>query len=129
MNHLFKNKRNINNIIKQLYLKQQSPSPSSPLPLLLFTQQKRHATHHAPEWNEPSGNLFGEKPPPPGKKRVKEEWENIWVYGMGGCFLLATVIAIYKPDTSVQTWATKEAEKRLAERGVSLDYPKTERKW
>jgi hypothetical protein len=30
---------------------------------------------------------------------VKEDWENIWVYGMGGCFLLGTIIAIYKPDT------------------------------
>ncbi|CAG8435334.1 5555_t:CDS:2 [Diversispora eburnea] len=97
MNHLFKNKRNFNNIIKQLHLKQQ-PSPSS---VLLFTQQKRQVTHHAPEWNEPS---------------VKEEWENVWVYGMGGCFF-------------VQTWATKEAEKRLKDRGISLDYPKTERKW
>ncbi|CAG8515401.1 9541_t:CDS:2 [Acaulospora colombiana] len=39
------------------------------------------------------------QPPPPGQKRVKEDWENIWYYGMGGCLLLGIVIAIYKPDT------------------------------
>jgi hypothetical protein len=39
------------------------------------------------------------QPLPPGQKRVKEDWENIWIYGMGGSFLLGTIIAIYKPDT------------------------------
>ncbi|CAG8718042.1 2666_t:CDS:2, partial [Acaulospora morrowiae] len=100
-----------------------------------FKLQRRNASgghgdhgHHEPEWNEPSGYLFGEKPLPPGQKRVKEDWENIWYFGMGGCLLLGIVIAIYKPDTSIQSWALKEAEKRLKERNVSLDYPKTERK-
>lgn len=30
---------------------------------------------------------------------MKEDWENIWIYGMGGSLLLGTIIAIYKPDT------------------------------
>ncbi|CAG8773617.1 25461_t:CDS:2 [Gigaspora margarita] len=85
--------------------------------------------HHEPEWNEPSGHLFGEKPLPPGQKRVKEDWENVWVYGMGGCFLLTTLIALYKPNTSIQSWALIEAQKKLDERGISLEYPHTERKW
>lgn len=58
MHHLFKNKNNVNSLIKQLYMRQQQQRK---LQLSLFKQQKRQATHHAPEWNEPSGNLFGEK--------------------------------------------------------------------
>ena len=30
---------------------------------------------------------------------MKEDWEDIWVYGMGGSLLLGAIIAIYKPDT------------------------------
>ncbi|CAH1756771.1 6162_t:CDS:2 [Entrophospora sp. SA101] len=95
---------------------------------LLQTRRASGGHGHEPEFNEPSGYLFGEKPPPPGQKRVKEDWENYWYYGMGGSLLLGTIIYFYKPDTSVNTWATKEAEKRLQERNVVLDYPKTEKK-
>ena len=35
----------------------------------------------------------------PGEKRVKEWWENLWVYGMGGNMLLLILVAIFKPDT------------------------------
>ncbi|CAG8434264.1 1767_t:CDS:2 [Ambispora gerdemannii] len=73
--------------------------------------------HHEPEWNEPSGYLFGEKPLPPGQKRVKEEWENIWVYGFGGSFVIGAILKYYAPDTSLRTWATEEAKKRLEARG------------
>ena len=90
---------------------------------------------------------------PPGQKRVKEDWEDIWVYGMGGSLLLGAIIAIYKPDTrqehskflqffavsdndlfvsliayySLQSWAKREAERRLEERGEDLTYPMTEK--
>ncbi|KAG2220990.1 hypothetical protein INT45_004609 [Circinella minor] len=70
-------------------------------------------------WNEPGGYLFGEK------NRVKEEWESIYYWGMGGgCALMAAAL-YYKPDTSVTTWATKEAEKQLKEKGIKLDFEKT----
>ncbi|CAB4384874.1 unnamed protein product [Rhizophagus irregularis] len=88
--------------------------------------QLRRASGHEPQYNEPGGYLFGERPLPPGQKRVKEDWENIWIYGMGGSLLLGTIIAIYKPDTSIQSWATREAKKRLEERGENLTYPTTE---
>jgi hypothetical protein len=42
--------------------------------------QLRRASGHEPQYNEPGGYLFGEKPLPPGQKRVKEDWENIWIY-------------------------------------------------
>lgn len=35
----------------------------------------------------------------PGEKRVKESWENRWVFGMSFNFLLALVIVLFKPDT------------------------------
>lgn len=77
----------------------------------------RFASHEAPHFNEPSGYLFGEKvltsihssyeaypylylqPVPPGQKRVKEDWENIWYIGMYGSMLFAAVMLYYKPDT------------------------------
>ncbi|KAJ8652325.1 hypothetical protein O0I10_012051 [Lichtheimia ornata] len=73
----------------------------------------------APEVNEPGGYLFNEK------TRVKEEWESIYNWGMGGGFFLMAVALYYKPDTSVVSWATKEAEKSLKEKGVKLDFEKT----
>jgi len=77
---------------------------------------KRFASHGAPHYNEPTGYLFGEKvrtllssafasidddsqPPAPGQKRVKEDWENIWYFGMFGSIGLATVLLYYRPDT------------------------------
>lgn len=35
-----------------------------------------------------------------GQKRVKEDWENIYYWGMGGGMALAAVLLYYKPDTS-----------------------------
>ncbi|KAF8271391.1 hypothetical protein EI94DRAFT_1720509 [Lactarius quietus] len=78
---------------------------------------KRFASHGAPQYNEPTGYLFGEKvastpfctvsaidfafpqPPAPGQKRVKEDWENIWYIGMFGSLGLAALLLYYKPDT------------------------------
>ena len=39
------------------------------------------------------------QPPAPGQKRVKEDWESIWYFGMFGSIGLATVLLYYKPDT------------------------------
>ncbi|KAI9475492.1 MAG: ESSS subunit of NADH:ubiquinone oxidoreductase-domain-containing protein [Benjaminiella poitrasii] len=79
----------------------------------------RRGGHGTPSYNEPGGYLFNEK------VRVKEDWEDIYYVGMGGGFLLMAIALYYKPDTSVVTWAKKEAEKSLKEKGVSLDYNKT----
>ena len=35
----------------------------------------------------------------PGEKRVKEFWENTWVYGMGFNFFLLFIVAVFSPDT------------------------------
>jgi hypothetical protein len=78
----------------------------------------RRFASHGTQYNEPSGWLFGEKvrtsqhvrfhpnllspspkPPPPGQKRQKEEWENVWYIGMFGTMAVATVLLYYKPDT------------------------------
>ncbi|CAG8577847.1 9568_t:CDS:2 [Paraglomus brasilianum] len=97
---------------------------SQPLRLDRYACVRRQASD-SPEYNEPSGYLFGEKPLPKGQKRIKEDWENLWVVGMTAFFGLGTLIAIYKPKTGVQDWALVEAQKSLEERGVNLDYPKS----
>ncbi|KAG2044775.1 Ndufb11, NADH dehydrogenase 1 beta subcomplex subunit [Suillus americanus] len=83
---------------------------------------RRFASHGPPQFNEPSGWLFGEKPPAPGQKRVKEEWENIWYVGMFGSMAMAAVLLYYKPDTSIQTWALREAKERMEARGEKYKY-------
>ena len=121
---------------------------------------KRYASHGAPQYNEPSGWLFGEKvrdfsshivrgsydlpakhqPPPPGQKRVKEDWENVWYIGMFGTMAFASVMLYYKPDTrcvllanlpgaalkytvsSIQTIALREAKERMEARGEKYRY-------
>lgn len=78
------------------------------------------------------------QPLPPGQKRVKEEWENIWYIGMFGSMAFAAVMLYYKPDTryafahrtfgtlltltSIQTWALKEAKERMEARGERYKY-------
>jgi len=87
---------------------------------------RRYASSHgAPQYNEPSGWLFGEKPLPPGQKRVKEDWENIWYIGMFGTMAFAAVMLFYKPDTSIQTWALEEAKARMEARGEKYKYEPT----
>lgn len=83
---------------------------------------RRFASYGPPQFNEPSGWLFGEKPPAPGQKRVKEEWENIWYVGMFGSMAMAAVLLFYKPDTSIQTWALREAKERMEARGEKYKY-------
>ncbi|KAI8979938.1 hypothetical protein BDB01DRAFT_798139 [Pilobolus umbonatus] len=79
----------------------------------------RRGGHGTPSYNEPGGYLFNEK------TRVKEDWENIYYIGMGGGFLAIAAALYYKPDTSLVTWATKEAEKSLKEKGFDIEYKKT----
>ena len=37
--------------------------------------------------------------PTAGKKRAKEDWEDIWTYGFIGGMVLGGVLLFYKPDT------------------------------
>lgn len=41
--------------------------------------------------------------------RQKENWEDLYMYGMFGGFALFGVLYLYKPDSTVQTWALAEA--------------------
>ncbi|KZS93083.1 hypothetical protein SISNIDRAFT_486016 [Sistotremastrum niveocremeum HHB9708] len=84
--------------------------------------QRRWASHGAPHYNEPTGFLFGEKPLPPGQKRKREDWETIWYWGMFGGMAFAGVMLYFKPDTSIQSWALKEAKERMAARGDLPEY-------
>ncbi|RXW19866.1 hypothetical protein EST38_g5965 [Candolleomyces aberdarensis] len=82
----------------------------------------RRFASHGEHYNEPSGWMFGEKPLPPGQKRVKEDWENVWYIGMIGGMGFAGLMLYYKPDTSVQSWALKEAKERMEARGEKYQY-------
>ncbi|KDN52981.1 hypothetical protein K437DRAFT_253632 [Tilletiaria anomala UBC 951] len=73
-------------------------------------------------YNPPTGRLFNEKPLPPGQKREKEGWESLWTYGMWGSIVFGTVLYMYKPDTSIQSWALPEATKRLEQSGKAWQY-------
>ncbi|KAI0067725.1 hypothetical protein BV25DRAFT_1876391 [Artomyces pyxidatus] len=100
--------------------------PPTPLRALrAYTPRRelgRRSASHGTHYNEPSGYLFSEKPLPPGQKRVKEDWENLWYIGMFGGMGLAAVLLYYKPDTSIQTWALKEAKARMEARGEKVEY-------
>jgi hypothetical protein len=80
----------------------------------------------------------------PGVKRQREDWELIWIYGMGGAIIFGSVIMYFKPDTrsvqppylllnirklikrfyldSITSAALVEAKKRLEARGDSAKY-------
>lgn len=83
------------------------------------------AADHGDHYDPPTGWLFGVKP---GQKYVKEGWENIWYYGFIGSLLVAGVAYVYKPDTSIQTWALEEARRRLEAEGILEDPEKAQRK-
>ncbi|KIS71715.1 uncharacterized protein UMAG_00153 [Mycosarcoma maydis] len=72
-------------------------------------------------YNQPTGLLFGEKIPK-GHKRQKEDWENMYYFGLFGGMLFAGVVLLYKPDTSIQSWAMAEAKKRLESSGDVYQY-------
>ena len=67
--------------------------------------------------------MFGEKPPAAGQKRKWEDWEYIWYPGMGACTLLLVVGGIYRPDTSIRSWAHDEAlvRERLEDEGIEIE--------
>ncbi|KAJ5899125.1 hypothetical protein N7495_003869 [Penicillium taxi] len=82
------------------------------------TRGSLRAADHGSHWDPPTGYLFGVKP---GQKYVKEGWENIWYYGFIGSLVLTGVAYVFKPDTSIQTWALEEARRRLEAEGILED--------
>ncbi|KAL2810458.1 ESSS subunit of NADH:ubiquinone oxidoreductase-domain-containing protein [Aspergillus granulosus] len=92
---------------------------SSPQSIRGFsTRTNLRAADHGDHYDPPTGYLFGVKP---GQKYVKEGWENIWYYGFIGSLLVAGVAYVFKPDTSIQTWALEEARRRLEAEGILED--------
>ena len=55
-----------------------------------------HDAHHD-HYDPPGGWLWGIRP---GEKYEKEGWEDIFIYGFGGCFLVAGSAYVFKEDTS-----------------------------
>ncbi|WVQ82287.1 hypothetical protein IAT38_004415 [Cryptococcus sp. DSM 104549] len=90
---------------------------------------RRYASHGPPAYNEPSGYLFGERPPKKGEKRKWQPWEPVFYFGFFGAMAFGIVTQIYRPDTTIQTWAMNEAKARMEARGEKYkyepkDYPK-----
>ncbi|CAG8004524.1 unnamed protein product [Penicillium olsonii] len=88
------------------------------------TRPSLRAADHGDPYDPPTGWLFGVKP---GQKYEKEGWENIWYYGFIGSFLVAGVAYVFKPDTSIQTWALEEARRRLEAEGILEDPSKVKK--
>ncbi|KGO78549.1 NADH:ubiquinone oxidoreductase, ESSS subunit [Penicillium italicum] len=88
------------------------------------TRSSFRAADHGNHYDPPTGWLFGVKP---GQKYVKEGWENAWYYGFIGSLLVAGVAYVFKPDTSIQTWALEEARRRLEAEGILEDPEKAKK--
>ncbi|CAD6980099.1 unnamed protein product [Tilletia controversa] len=86
-------------------------APASAAPVSAAAITRRYASGGS-SYNQPTGHLFGEKPAPKGQKRQKEDWEDIWMYGMFGGMAFALVVLMYRPDTTY----------RLAESGEIWQY-------
>ncbi|KAI0594154.1 ESSS subunit of NADH:ubiquinone oxidoreductase-domain-containing protein [Biscogniauxia sp. FL1348] len=93
---------------------------TSPLPATqrTFSATARAPASHGPQYDPPTGWLFGVKP---GEKYQKEGWETPFFYGFCGSLVLAAVAYGFKPDTSIQTWALEEARRRLEAEGILED--------
>ncbi|PLB46748.1 hypothetical protein P170DRAFT_438449 [Aspergillus steynii IBT 23096] len=88
------------------------------------TRSNLRAADHGDHYDPPTGWLFGVKP---GQKYQKEGWENMWYYGFIGSLLAAGVAYVFKPDTSIQTWALEEARRRLEAEGILEDPDKVKK--
>lgn len=62
------------------------------------TPARRSGGHgHGPEYDPPTGWLFGVRP---GEKAEKEGWENFAYYGFCGSLAAFGIAYAFKPDTS-----------------------------
>ncbi|KAI7786037.1 hypothetical protein SLS64_008953 [Diaporthe eres] len=83
------------------------------------TPARRGGGHgHGPEYDPPTGWLFGVRP---GEKAEKEGWEGLAYYGFCGSLVAFGIAYAFKPDTSIQTWALEEARRRLEAEGILED--------
>lgn len=57
----------------------------------------RKAGAHGPQYDPPTGWLWGVKP---GEKAEKEGWEGLMYYGFVGSLVVFAVAVAFKPDTS-----------------------------
>ncbi|EMR71096.1 hypothetical protein MGN70_001454 [Eutypa lata] len=96
----------------------QQQKSSSQTTIRSFSATPRPAASHGPQYDPPTGWLFGLKP---GEKYQKEGWENPFFYGFCGSLVIAGVAYGFKPDTSIQTWALEEARRRLEAEGILED--------
>ena len=62
-----------------------------------FSATARTPASHGPQYDPPTGWLFGVKP---GEKYQKEGWENPFFYGFCGSIVIAGIAYGFKPDTS-----------------------------
>lgn len=76
---------------------QQTTSNSTTPSTRQFTASARTSSSHGPQYDPPTGWLFGVRP---GEKYQKEGWETPFYYGFCGSIILAGVAYGFKPDTS-----------------------------
>ncbi|KAI0888187.1 ESSS subunit of NADH:ubiquinone oxidoreductase [Annulohypoxylon maeteangense] len=98
-------------------LQQKSKQPST-TSVRSFSATTRASSSHGPQYDPPTGWLFGVKP---GEKYQKEGWENSFFYGFCGSVAVGAIAYGFKPDTSIQTWALEEARRRLEAEGILED--------
>ncbi|KAI9713797.1 MAG: hypothetical protein M1820_000527 [Bogoriella megaspora] len=99
--------------------KLQCQTPSlRPISSSLIRQSASSEHGHEDHYDTPGGWLWGV---PPGQKYQKEGWEDVWIWGFFGSMAVLVVGYVYKPDTSIQTWALEEARRRLEAEGILED--------
>uniref|UniRef100_A0A6B2LVW3 NADH dehydrogenase [ubiquinone] 1 beta subcomplex subunit 11, mitochondrial n=1 Tax=Arcella intermedia TaxID=1963864 RepID=A0A6B2LVW3_9EUKA len=66
--------------------------------------------------------MFGERPLPPGHKRLMQDWEIVFWGSLIAVFLLILITTWAKPETSLNVWAEEELRERklLAGREAEL---------
>lgn len=74
----------------------QQTAAASKTPTRFFSVTQRRAGG-APEYDPPTGWLFGVRP---GEKYKKEGWEDLMFYGFGGSLVVFAIVYAFKPDTS-----------------------------
>ncbi|KAL7622528.1 hypothetical protein AAE478_008035 [Parahypoxylon ruwenzoriense] len=99
-------------------LQQKQKTQTQQPPSRGFAATPRAPASHGPQFDPPTGWLFGVKP---GEKYQKEGWEGPFFYGFCGSLALAAIAYGFKPDTSIQTWALEEARRRLEAEGILED--------
>ncbi len=54
--------------------------------------------HHYKGYNEPGGHFLGIPPAPPGYRRKKLAFENMYIYLFGGTWLAFFIAMYYRPE-------------------------------